>query len=255
MPTFDANHPQNGDEVEADLLRNNFNALNDRDGELAAQIAAIPAGQQGPPGEPGPAGPAGADSTVPGPAGADGRGIANVRDNGDGRVVIDMSDYTSYGPFYAASGPPGATGAPGEPGPGFNLRGDWDAWTGYARADVVAYNGNLYVAFADGLSGPPPDMDARWRLLTITGPAGAAGGPGPQGDPGPAGSPGNDGAQGPAGPQGEVSAQQLTDAINDTARNPAGIGPFTGDFSENPTQSEMRAFRDWANAFFGAAAR
>ncbi|MBI5684062.1 MAG: hypothetical protein HZC54_03185 [Verrucomicrobia bacterium] len=39
------------------------------------------------------------------------------------------------------------------------------------------------------------------------------------------------------------------------AMKPTGLAPFTGDFSENPTQSEMRAFRDWANAFFGASAR
>jgi hypothetical protein len=40
-----------------------------------------------------------------------------------------------------------------------------------------------------------------------------------------------------------------------TANNPASIGPYTGDFSDPPTQSEMRAFRDWCNNFFGATAR
>ncbi|MBI5688136.1 MAG: hypothetical protein HZC54_23940 [Verrucomicrobia bacterium] len=62
------------------------------------------------------------------------------------------------------------------------------------------------------------------------------------------------------GPQGEVTAQQLNDTVNTaiagTARNPsASIGPFTGDFSDPPTQGEMRAFRDWANSFFYATAR
>ena len=33
------------------------------------------------------------------------------------------------------------------------------------------------------------------------------------------------------------------------------FGPYNGDFSDPPTQSEMRAFRDWANSFFGATAR
>ncbi|MCX6909807.1 MAG: hypothetical protein NTY01_17440 [Verrucomicrobia bacterium] len=37
--------------------------------------------------------------------------------------------------------------------------------------------------------------------------------------------------------------------------DPARIGPFTSDFSDPPTQWEMRAFRDWANSFFGATAR
>ncbi|MCX6898949.1 MAG: hypothetical protein NT105_09630 [Verrucomicrobia bacterium] len=32
--------------------------------------------------------------------------------------------------------------------------------------------------------------------------------------------------------------------IAGTAKNPASIGPFTNDFSDPPTQSEMRAFRD-----------
>jgi len=63
------------------------------------------------------------------------------------------------------------------------------------------------------------------------------------------------GDAGAQGQPGEVSNQQLSDAINGTARNPASIGPFTGDFSDPPTQNEMRAFRDWANSFFGATAR
>jgi hypothetical protein len=62
-------------------------------------------------------------------------------------------------------------------------------------------------------------------------------------------------ASSPQGLPGEVPNQQLTEAIAGMARNPASIGPFTGDFSDPPTQSEMRAFRDWANSFFGATAR
>ena len=75
MP-FLPNEPQNGETVDADLLRNQFNALND-------EIAAIPAGPAGPQGvagaqgEAGPAGPAGAPgadgATGPqGPPGQDG---------------------------------------------------------------------------------------------------------------------------------------------------------------------------------------
>jgi hypothetical protein len=91
MPTFDPNHPQNGDRVEADLLRNNFNALNDRDGELAAQIAAIPAGPKGDPG-------------IPGRDGIDGQpGIAG-RDGIDGQPGNPGRD--------------GVDGQPGSPGVG-----------------------------------------------------------------------------------------------------------------------------------------
>jgi hypothetical protein len=39
-----------------------------------------------------------------------------------------------------------------------------------------------------------------------------------------------------------VSTQQLDDAIGTTALNPSGIGPFTGGFSDPPTQAEMQDF-------------
>ena len=76
MPTFLPNEPQNGETVDADVLRNQFNSLND-------SITAIPAGPAGPQGIPGvqgaqgqigaqgeggPAGPAG----TPGARGVDG---------------------------------------------------------------------------------------------------------------------------------------------------------------------------------------
>ncbi|MCX6900392.1 MAG: hypothetical protein NT105_17065 [Verrucomicrobia bacterium] len=72
--SFHPDLPVNGTKTDANLLRENFNALNDK-------IDAVPAGPPGPAGEkgekgdqgePGPAGPAGADSTVPGPAGEPG---------------------------------------------------------------------------------------------------------------------------------------------------------------------------------------
>ncbi len=68
------------------------------------------------------------------------------------------------------------------------------------------------------------------------GPQGAEGAQGPDGPQGP------QGPQGSQGPQGDVSAQQLADAITGTARNPGGVGPFSGGFSEPPTQAELEAF-------------
>jgi len=61
--------------------------------------------------------------------------------------------------------------------------------------------------------------------------------------------------RGVKGDTGEVSQQQLTDEIAGTARNPSSVGPYTGDFSDPPTQQEMRDFRDWGNSFFNATAR
>ena len=184
MPTFDPNHPQDGEDVEADLLRNNFNALNDK-------IEAIPTPQQGPPGEkggpgergekgdpgkPGPAGPPGADSTVPGPAGNDGRGITNVRDNGDGRVVIDMTDYASYGPFYAASGPVGPQGQPGNDG----QQGPAGPAGNDARSVVNVRDsgdGRAIIDMSDGTSYGP--------FTVAGGPVGGQGERGSDGSPGP----------------------------------------------------------------------
>ena len=70
MPTFDPNLPQNGQATDADVLRAQFNALNDK-------IEAVPAGSSGPQGPagadgaPGPQGDPGPQGT-PGPAGTPG---------------------------------------------------------------------------------------------------------------------------------------------------------------------------------------
>ena len=58
MPVFNPNEPQNGETVDADVLRNQLNALNNK-------IDAVPAGPLGPQGVPGADGPAGPQ----GPAG------------------------------------------------------------------------------------------------------------------------------------------------------------------------------------------
>ena len=52
MPVFNPNEPQNGETVDADLLRNQLNSLK-------ALIDAVPAGPPGPQGVPGPQGPQG----------------------------------------------------------------------------------------------------------------------------------------------------------------------------------------------------
>ena len=53
----------------------------------------------------------------------------------------------------------------------------------------------------------------------------------------------------------EASAQQLSDAIAGTARNPSSIGPYTGDFSDPPTQQEMRDYRDYVETLRAAMVR
>ena len=171
MPTFDPNFPPHDSELLSEPFRNQFNSLNDK-------IEAIPDPQQGPPGpagadgQPGQPGadgqpgPAGADGS-PGTNGADGRSVVNVRDSGDGRAIVDMSDGTSYGPFTVANGPAGAQGNPGNdgsPGPGGPAGSDgisvvnvYDSGDG--RAIVALSNGQTFGPFsvAGGPAGPPGD--------------------------------------------------------------------------------------------------
>ncbi|MCX6899828.1 MAG: hypothetical protein NT105_14155 [Verrucomicrobia bacterium] len=230
--SFNPNLPANGSLISAAELRGQF-------GGLKELIDATPAGPQGPPGpkgdkgdsgEAGPAGPAGNDGAQ-GPAGNDGqpgpegRHVTGVNDDGSGRAVIVMSDGANYGPFTVASGPQGPPGSPGDPGPNFNMRGDWDVGSGYNRGDVVAYGGNIYVSFADNVFNTPPNQDARWKLLSITGAPGAPG---------------------------KVSTQQLNDAMATKAEKPTGIGPYEGTFSDPPTQAEMQAFAAWAESLRAA---
>jgi hypothetical protein len=59
----------------------------------------------------------------------------------------------------------------------------------------------------------------------------------------------------PQGAPGEVSAADLNNAIATTANNPSGIGPYTGDFSDPPTQQEMRDYRDYQETLRAALVR
>ncbi len=54
---------------------------------------------------------------------------------------------------------------------------------------------------------------------------------------------------------GAVTPQNLDDAIATTARNPIGIGPFTGTFSDPPTQAEMQAHAAYLETFRQALTR
>ena len=57
---------------------------------------------------------------------------------------------------------------------------------------------------------------------------------------------GNDGPTGGQGSPGEVTAGQLAEAVAGTARDPVGVEPFAGTFSDPPTQGEMQTFAAWA---------
>ena len=63
------------------------------------------------------------------------------------------------------------------------------------------------------------------------------------------------GEQGIQGPPGEVTNAALNGAIADTARNPIGIPPFTGTFSDPVTPAEMQAFAAYVESFRAALVR
>ncbi len=126
-------------------------------------------------------------------------------------------------------GPPGETGSPGEQGP---------QGPPFANAVVDGVNtgepgssANVTVSF-DG-------SEVHFTFDIPRGDPGSQGEPGAEGPMGPAGAPG---PEGPQGPPGEVTQGQLDAAIAGTALNPAGIGPYTGTFSDPPTQGEMQDF-------------
>jgi hypothetical protein len=158
---------------------------------------------------------------VPGPQGAsgpEGRHVIAITDNGDGRAYFQMSDNTNYGPFSAASGPAGAQGSQGPPG-------------------------------NDGAPGAqgPPGQDGEVTTDAMNAAIAAAVSDRPTGD-----------AMNSAinnAVTDKATHDELNTAIGSTARNPASIGTYTGDFSDPPTQSELRDFRDWCNSFFSASAR
>ena len=148
MP-YDPSFPPSHGDLTSAAFRANFNGLDEK---LTGQIAGIPAGAPGRDGR----------------DGVDGRGIAELRDSGDGtgRVIVVLTDGAEHGPFTVGTGP---AGADGRDGTGLVMSGDWNNGTGYTAGSVVAYEGQLYVAM-DYVMGAPPVMDGRWRLLSITGP-------------------------------------------------------------------------------------
>jgi hypothetical protein len=218
MP-FDPNVPQPFQDLDANVVRNQLNSLKSLiDGAYSA-INAVPAGPPGPPGPQGIAGDPGPQGMT-GPQGEQGltaNGIANVYDDGSGRAVVQMSDGTIYGPFTIASGPqgvPGPMGMPGDVGPeGPSGPQGYTGNPGPSGVGIgnVTDNGSglAIVHTTDGNSYGP--------FIIASGPQGSPGDPGPQ------------------GPMGEVSAQQLSAAIADTANNVNAIAALDPSETDVPT--------------------
>jgi len=239
MPTFDPSFPQQDSELVSLPFRNQFNALNDKIETVPAGPPG-PAGEKGDKGDPGDAGPAGNNGAdgQPGPVGEGGpegpagRSIVSIRDNGDGRALMDMSDGTTYGPYIIASGPQGPPGPNGGEGPAGPSGG-----VGPEGRHVVNVrdpgDGRAMVDMTDGTSYGP--------FTVASGPTGP-GGP-----------------EGPQGPAGEVTAQQLAQEISfafgGTSANTNMVQLLSLTVSDPPTQSELQAVANKMDELISALRR
>ena len=195
-----------------------------------------------------------------------------LRDQFNG--LKDLIDAVPVGPPGPA-GQDGPTGPTGPPGPNFTMRGNWQPGMQSYAGDVVAYDGQVYVAMAEFYSAQP-GVDPNWKLLSIVGPSGADGATGAEGPPGPSLNMRGDWTNmttyapcdvvayngiiyvamdtppglppdqyggwkalsivGPAGPTGEVTTAQMN------ASTPNNVETFTAlslTVSDPPTQTEM----------------
>ena len=211
-------------------------------------IASGPQGERGSDGGPGPEGPQG-------PAGSDGRSIIAVRDSGDGRAIVVMSDGAEYGPFTVASGPLGEQGPPGAdstvPGPqgetgpagndGRGIANVRDSGDGTGRCFMDMTDGVTYGPFtiATGPSGMNGNDGRGIRTIRDNGDGSLTVDYSDGNSAGPFAMPA--GPQGPQGTPGEVSAQQLSDAIGGTSANSNNVQLLGLTVSDPPTQSELQA--------------
>ena len=90
----------------------------------------------------------------------------------------------------------------------------------------------------DAVPQGPPGPEGPEGPQGPEGPSGADGAAGPEGSQGP------QGPEGPQGPPGEVSAQQLSDAIDTTSSNVNSIGLLSMTVSDPPQQYEVQAMVD-----------
>ncbi len=223
MSTFDPLNPQNGQVADADLLRNQFNALK-------GLIDTVPVGPKGDPGNDGAPGPQG-------PAGVATWGL-NYRGSFGLDVLYQPGDVVTY----LAQAYLCPVNLSGYPTPDIDTR-----WLPLSLIGPPGPTGRSVVGVSDdGLGHAVIQMSdgASYGPFTVAN--------GPQGNTGNDGAPG---PQGPQGPAGEVTAAALASAIADCAQNPATVTNLTLTVSDSPTQSELQAVVDKLNELITALRR
>ena len=119
-----------------------------------------------------------------GDTGADGVGIQNVVDNGDGTLTINLTNGGSY-TTDNLTGPQGEKGDTGLPGAGIAWQGEWSNSLTYRKHDAVGWLGSSYVSKQDNNANHIPTDTGWWDLWVTKGDRGEAGVQGLQGDAGP----------------------------------------------------------------------
>jgi hypothetical protein len=133
-----------------------------------------------------------------GDKGADGVGVQNIVNNGDGTFTVNLTNGESYttdnltGPRgeQGEQGSQGIQGLPGTPGIGVEWVGEWDSGTLYGKYDGVGYQGSSYISRQPNNTNHLPTDAAWWDLWVQKGNTGATGAAGADGADGQDGAPG-----------------------------------------------------------------
>jgi len=128
-----------------------------------------------------------------GNTGADGVGVENVVNNGDGTFTVNLTNGESYttdnltGPRgeQGEQGTQGIQGPPGMPGIGVEWVGEWDSSVLYGKYDGVGYQGSSYISKQPTNTNHVPTDTNWWDLWVEKGDTGNQGGQGVQGPVGP----------------------------------------------------------------------
>ena len=140
-----------------------------------------------------------------GDTGADGVGVENIVNNGDGTFTVNLTNGEGYitdnftGPRgeQGEQGPQGIQGLPGTPGIGVEWVGEWDNAVLYAMYDAVGYQGSSYISKHNNNTNHLPTDANWWDVWVEKGDTGSTGAPGADGADGAPGADGQDGAPGP----------------------------------------------------------
>jgi len=140
-----------------------------------------------------------------GNTGADGVGVENIVNNGEGTFTVNLTNGESYitdnftGPRgeQGEQGPQGIQGLSGTPGIGVEWVGEWDSAVLYAKYDAVGYQGSSYISKQNSNTNHLPTDTNWWDLWVEKGNTGATGAAGADGADGAPGADGQDGAPGP----------------------------------------------------------